>query len=173
MAEVAFPAPLEARADATPEVAKIVRGKRRLFGPGRAARQGQASQFEERIAQLPQEVEGPEAERQAMSDRIRFIGVELKGVEQLYAKTLVTIARVGGCSARRRDGLTLLPRMSVEAHIRAGERTVLSYLLKPLSTSIARATREGWSCNSVERALNLQRTRGFSMPFQSIMANRE
>ena len=42
----------------------------------------------------------------------------------------------------RLDGLTLLPGMPVEAHIRTGSRTVPSYLLKPLSDQIARAMRE-------------------------------
>lgn len=39
-------------------------------------------------------------------------------------------------------GLILIPGMPVEAFIRTGERSVISYFLKPLSDSVARAFRE-------------------------------
>jgi len=42
----------------------------------------------------------------------------------------------------RLRGFTLLPGMPVEAHISTGERTMLSYLMKPLGDQIARAMRE-------------------------------
>jgi HlyD family secretion protein len=40
------------------------------------------------------------------------------------------------------DGLKLVPGMPVEAFIRTGERTMLSYLIKPLSDQARRAFRE-------------------------------
>jgi HlyD family secretion protein len=40
------------------------------------------------------------------------------------------------------DAIKLLPGMPVEAFIKTGERTALSYLLKPLSDQVARAFRE-------------------------------
>jgi HlyD family secretion protein len=42
----------------------------------------------------------------------------------------------------RLDGLKLVPGMPVEAFIRTGERTMLSYLIKPLSAQARRAFRE-------------------------------
>ena len=42
----------------------------------------------------------------------------------------------------RLDGLKLVPGMPVEAFIRTGESTMLSYLIKPLSDQARRAFRE-------------------------------
>jgi membrane fusion protein, type I secretion system len=42
----------------------------------------------------------------------------------------------------RLQGLKLIPGMPVEVFIRTGERTVLSYLLKPLDDQVRRAFRE-------------------------------
>ncbi len=42
----------------------------------------------------------------------------------------------------RIDGLPLVPGMPAEAHIRTTERTMLSYLMKPLGDQFARAMRE-------------------------------
>ncbi len=43
----------------------------------------------------------------------------------------------------RVPGLTLVPGMPVESLIKTGDRTVLSYLLKPISDHAHRAFREG------------------------------
>ena len=53
-------------------------------------------------------------------------------------------ARVGfsGVELARLGELRLVPGMPVEAHLQIGERTVLSYLVKPLSDQIAKAWRE-------------------------------
>ena len=42
----------------------------------------------------------------------------------------------------RLNGTTLLPGMPVEAFIQTGQRTVMSYLVKPLSDQLMRAWRE-------------------------------
>ena len=42
----------------------------------------------------------------------------------------------------QREGLKLLPGMPVEAFIATGERTALSYLVKPVRDQLARAFRE-------------------------------
>ena len=42
----------------------------------------------------------------------------------------------------RLNGFTLVPGMPVEAFLQTGERTVMSFLLKPLSDQIAKAWRE-------------------------------
>jgi HlyD family secretion protein len=53
------------------------------------------------------------------------------------------IALVNKPGKRPEDmGLRLVPGMPVEAHIRMGERTALSYLMKPLSDQLGRAFRE-------------------------------
>jgi HlyD family secretion protein len=44
--------------------------------------------------------------------------------------------------ARLPDGLALIPGMPVEAFIRTGERTPLSYLFKPITDYLAKAFRE-------------------------------
>jgi len=53
-------------------------------------------------------------------------------------------ARVGlsGSELARLGEVRLVPGMPVEAHLQIGERTVLSYLVKPLSDQIAKAWRE-------------------------------
>ncbi|TXN00215.1 HlyD family type I secretion periplasmic adaptor subunit [Methylobacterium sp. WL64] len=53
-------------------------------------------------------------------------------------------ARVGlsGAELARLGEVRLVPGMPVEAHLQIGERTVLSYLVKPLSDQIAKAWRE-------------------------------
>ena len=42
----------------------------------------------------------------------------------------------------RLEGLKIIPGMPVEAFIQTGNRTVLSYLLKPLTDQVMRAFRE-------------------------------
>jgi HlyD family secretion protein len=49
---------------------------------------------------------------------------------------------LGTNEPERLGGVRLVPGMPVEAHLQIGERTVLSYLLKPLSDQIVKAWRE-------------------------------
>jgi HlyD family secretion protein len=53
-------------------------------------------------------------------------------------------ARIGfsGIEQARLGTVRLVPGMPVEAHLQIGERTVLSYLTKPLADQIAKAWRE-------------------------------
>ena len=51
--------------------------------------------------------------------------------------------RISKGEATRLSGLTLVPGMPVESLIKTGDRTVLSYLLKPISDHAQRAFREG------------------------------
>lgn len=56
---------------------------------------------------------------------------------------VVRLALAGGEGDRPEDaGLRLVPGMPAENHIRTGERTALSYVLKPLSDQISRAFKE-------------------------------
>ena len=50
--------------------------------------------------------------------------------------------RLSGDELARLGAVRLVPGMPVEAHLQIGERTVLSYLVKPLSDQIAKAWRE-------------------------------
>ena len=51
--------------------------------------------------------------------------------------------RTGDAPARRLSGdLPLTPGMPGEAHIRTGERSVISYLVKPVSDFLSRSLRE-------------------------------
>lgn len=50
--------------------------------------------------------------------------------------------RIPEAELARLDGLTLVPGMPAEVFINTGERTALSYLVKPLTDSLARAFRE-------------------------------
>jgi len=71
-----------------------VDGERRLFQSRREGQQSQQSQLRERIAQLREEISGLTAQQQSKTKEIGFIIEELSGVEQLYAKNLVSIARL-------------------------------------------------------------------------------
>lgn len=54
------------------------------------------------------------------------------------------VARIGTAPKElaRLGELRLVPGMPVEAHLQLGDRTVLSYLIKPLSDQIAKAWKE-------------------------------
>jgi HlyD family secretion protein len=68
-------------------------GEQRLFRSRREGREGQRAQMRERIAQIAEEIGGLTAQQQSKDSEIKYIGEELSGVSQLYAKNLVTIAR--------------------------------------------------------------------------------
>ena len=77
-----------------------------------------------------------------LDGRVTRIAADLTRVAETGESFYVARIDLAEGEAARLDGLTLLPGMPVEAHIRTGSRTVLSYLLKPLSDQIARAMRE-------------------------------
>jgi HlyD family secretion protein len=63
--------------------------------------------------------------------------------DQRSGASYYTVRIAFGIEAASRLGdVTLIPGMPVEAFIQTGERTVLSYLVKPLHDQIARALRE-------------------------------
>jgi HlyD family secretion protein len=91
--QVAFPAPLLARAN-EPDVAAAIQSERKLFELRRSARAGQRSQLRERIAQLDEEVRGFTALQEAKAEEIELIQRELEGVRELWRKNLVQITRL-------------------------------------------------------------------------------
>jgi len=70
-----------------------IAGERRLFRSRREGRDGQRAQLRERIAQIEEEIRGLTGQQQSKDIEIKFIGEELAGVSQLYAKNLVSVAR--------------------------------------------------------------------------------
>jgi HlyD family secretion protein len=88
-----FPRELLARAN-DPDVAEILASEKRLFEIRRAARLGQKAQLKQRIEQLENEVKGLEAQQAAKAQGIDLITRELSGVRNLYAKKLVSLARM-------------------------------------------------------------------------------
>ena len=88
-----FPRELLARTN-DPDVAEILASEKRLFEIRRAARLGKKAQLKQRIEQLENEVKGLEAQQTAKAQGIDLITRELSGVRKLYAKKLVSLARM-------------------------------------------------------------------------------
>lgn len=93
LAAVAFPDSLTAR-DGEPAVALALASERHLFKSRRQSLDGQRAQLRERIAQISEEVTGISGQRDAKDNELALIGEELKGVNDLYQKNLVSIQRV-------------------------------------------------------------------------------
>ncbi len=66
------------------------------------------------------------------------VSVDSKSGQSFYVARIA----IGPEELARLDGLRLMPGMPVEAHLQIGERTVLSYLTKPLTDQIAKAWKE-------------------------------
>jgi len=77
----------------TEAFAAALAGERWLFGSRRNALDGQRAQLQERIRQVGEEIRGLTAQQESKAKEIDYIADELDGVEQLYAKNLVSIAR--------------------------------------------------------------------------------
>ncbi|MFO1148268.1 MAG: HlyD family type I secretion periplasmic adaptor subunit [Alsobacter sp.] len=88
-----IPASLQPRL-AEPEIAGMMSDEQRLFDSRRAAREGLRAQLTERIQQLNDEVVGLQAQLAAKEKETAFIRDELRGVRELYRKTLVPLTRV-------------------------------------------------------------------------------
>jgi HlyD family secretion protein len=89
---------------AEPPIGDMIAGETSLFESRRAARIGQKAQLNERMAQLREEIEGLSGQRTANEAQRNLIDRELAGVNDLYAKNLVPLARV---NALRRDASRL------------------------------------------------------------------
>lgn len=100
---IAFPASLMSR-QAEPETSRAMAGERSLFEFRRQARAGQKAQLAERIAQLVEEVSGLTEQRDAKSQEIKLIEIELEGMRKLWQSKLVSIERI---TALERDAVRL------------------------------------------------------------------
>jgi HlyD family secretion protein len=87
-----------------PEIGRTMAGEQSLFEFRRQARAGQKAQLEERVAQLSEEVSGLSEQRDAKSQEIKLIGVELEGMRKLWERKLVSIDRM---TALERDAVRL------------------------------------------------------------------
>lgn len=85
-------------------------------------------------------------QRETPELRGRIVQVSADAFQDEQARTSYYRADIeieDGELARLPEGMTLIPGMPVEAFIRTGERTPLSFLTKPLSDYFAKAFREG------------------------------
>ncbi len=82
------------------EIKAIVEGERALFEDRRSGHISQKSQLQERIAQFTQEIEGLEKQLEGKSLESRLVESDLKGLEKLEDKGLVTTNRM---TTTRRD----------------------------------------------------------------------
>ena len=96
--EIAFPADILAR-HGDPVLAQIMASETALFKNRRTARQGLRSQLRERISQLREEIDGLTAQHAARAQEIVYAKAELKGLEELEGKSLVSTPRM--TAARR------------------------------------------------------------------------
>jgi HlyD family secretion protein len=101
--EIEFPDDLLQRAQQV-DIGRLITGERRLFELRRQTQDGQKAQLRERISQLQEEVRGHTDQVAAKKKEIEFIGKELEGVRDLWAKNLIAIARL---TALERDAVRL------------------------------------------------------------------
>jgi len=94
-AAIAFPPWLTGLRDSGDTVAvDAVRGETRLFETRREMLVGQVDQLKERVDQYKMQTEGLGSQRDAKDEEMRLIGEELKSLEDLLARGLVSKPRV-------------------------------------------------------------------------------
>lgn len=105
-ARITFPPELTDRQASERAVAQLIEGETKLFTARVAAREGQKAQLSERVKQLREEIKGLTEQVAAKAREVGFITGELTGVRELYAKNLVSLARVNALErdAARLDG---------------------------------------------------------------------
>jgi HlyD family secretion protein len=95
-----------------PEVARVIAAEKKLFQVRRAARESHRAQLAKRIAQLQNEIAGLRSQLEANGREAQIIAEELKGVRELFAKSLTPIMRLNG-----------LERQAVNIHGQKGQLT--------------------------------------------------
>ena len=73
---------------------------------------------------------------------VQRVAADLTREPQLNQAYFVTRITLPEAELKRMGALRLVPGMPAEVHIKTGERTALSYLIKPLSDQVVRAFRE-------------------------------
>ncbi len=95
---IAYPPDILARKQ-EPVLGEIMASETALFESRRAARDGLKSQLHERIEQLQEEIEGLVGQQRSRRQELNFAKAELKGLELLDGKDLVSTPRI--TAARR------------------------------------------------------------------------
>jgi HlyD family secretion protein len=93
LANLAFPESSTA-ASKRENAAAAIAGERKLFQSRREGVEGQRAQLRERISQITEEIRGLAAQQQSKDSEIGFVGEQLSSVAELYAKNLVSLARL-------------------------------------------------------------------------------
>jgi HlyD family secretion protein len=75
-------------------VAHLVTSETALFNARAAARQGNKDLYQSNIRQFEEQIDGLNAEIESKSTQLNLIATELTGVQELYAKGLVPLARM-------------------------------------------------------------------------------
>jgi HlyD family secretion protein len=75
-------------------VTTAMAGEQKLFEARKTARSGQRAQLRERIVQSNEEIRGLTSQQEGKEREVKFITEELTGVNQLFAKNLVSISRL-------------------------------------------------------------------------------
>lgn len=92
---IAMPPELTTRLT-NPEVARVVSAEQKLFQVRRAARESHRAQLTKRINQHRNEIAGLRSQLEANGRESEIIAEELKGVRDLFAKSLTPIMRLNG-----------------------------------------------------------------------------
>jgi HlyD family secretion protein len=146
---IVFPATLASRR-IDPEVAAIMYGEDLLFTIRREAVESKKAQLRERV-QYEHEIRGMKAQEIAYNDGLIVLDKEIGALNTLREQGAVSDQRLTYYIVRiavppremeKLDGLTLVPGMPAEAFIQTGERSALSYFVKPMMDQINRAFRE-------------------------------
>ena len=74
--------------------AAAIAGERKLFQSRRDGLDGQRAQLRERISQVTEEIRGLAAQQQSKDSEIGYVAEQLSSVAELYAKNLVSLARL-------------------------------------------------------------------------------
>ena len=93
LANIAFPDE-SAGAVQREAASSAMAGERKLFESRREGLDGQREQLRERIAQTTEEIRGLAAQQESKDSEIGYVGEELSSVTDLYAKKLVSLARL-------------------------------------------------------------------------------
>lgn len=103
--QIVFPKLLLDRTkESNSEAGRAITAERTLFDLRRQARSGQKAQFQEKTAQLENEIKGFTGQAEAKQKEVDLIRQELEGVRSLWQKNLVPITRL---NALERDSARL------------------------------------------------------------------
>jgi HlyD family secretion protein len=122
--EVRVPPALSVRAN-DPAIAQLIASEQALFAARESTRHGQKELLQANIGQFTEQIGGLEAQVKSKTEQLSIIANELTGVQQLYGKGLVPLAR-----------LTALQRESARLE---GERGQLTSALAETRAKIGEA----------------------------------